>query len=320
MIPPMSHSNELPLEQTWHAWHDCLKGKDINSIFQQIYRMVWDAAIFRLVLENRKAILEEQPQNPPLNPYFHMFLDRCFFQAQAVSIRRLADKSKYGLRGKKGIYSLYSLIDDMKSRRLELTRTKFFQLRNLPYDYSGLREKERAYITEQFSKTSRGVWIPKEYDWGPAAEAHVTFDRVCGKNQQERSPNDIIDEKIFTRLIDRLDTCQIVISYVDKFIAHSATPESRSIESTEGVKVTLKHLWDAHQTLYEIAEYLSVTLYSESNVPLAIEPISLFDHWAVPALDGCDTARLSKAYNEYQKESDRWRLEGVEHLWEWIEV
>ena len=98
--------------------------------------MIWDAAIFRFILESRQIQIERNPDNPRLNGILHNFLDRSFFQSQASSIRRLIDKSKYGLTGNKGVYSLCSLIDDLGKRREELTRESFFVLRGIPYDYS----------------------------------------------------------------------------------------------------------------------------------------------------------------------------------------
>ena len=281
----------ISLEKAWTIWRECLKGDDENSVFQQIYVMIWDAAIFRFILESRQTQIKKNPENPPLNVSFHSFLDRNFFQAQAASIRRLADKSKYGLTGIKGIYSLYSLIEDINTRRSELTRESFFRLR----------------------------CIPSEFDWETTTEAHVTFDRLCGILARNRKPQDVIAEKVFTRLKDKLDMCHDVTKYVDKYIAHSATPESRAIENTDSTQITLKHIWDAHQIIYEVAEYLSGVLYSEGHFPLAWKSPSLFDNWDVPLLEHQDIDRLEVIYKQYWEEIDKWRLEGVEHLWKWIE-
>jgi hypothetical protein len=156
-------------------------------------------------------------------------------------------------------------------------------------------------------------------DWEPIAEAHITFDRLCEKHPKFRCPEDMIDQKIFFRLKEKLVTCKEVIDYVDKFIAHSATPESRAIDDIDS-ELTAKYIWNAHKTLYEVAEFLSGILFSESQIPLALESPTLFDHWDAPFSDHGDIERLELTFNKYRKETDKWRLEGIEDLWKWIEA
>jgi len=316
----MENNEAISLEKAWAIWRECLKSDDKNSIFQQIYLMVWDAAIFRFVLEGRQLQIEKNPDNPSLNASFHSFLDRNFFQAQAASIRRLADNSNYGLTGKKGIYSLYSLIDDIRKRRLELTRESFFRLRGIEYDYSEVQKRETEFVIRQAKENNAAFRIPPELNWETSAEAHFTFDRLSGTLAENRKPLDVIAEKVFTRLKDKLNMCQDVTRYVDKYIAHSATPESRAYKNIQSSQITLKHIWDAHQVLYEVSEYLSGVLYSESHIPLAWKSPNLFVNWDVALLEHQDIDRLEVIYKQYWEETDKWRLEGVEDLWKWIEV
>lgn len=315
----MGNKDTVPIEKAWAVWTDCLKGGDKNSIFQQIYVMIWDSAIFRFILESRQIQIERNPDNPSLNSNFHSFLDRNYFQAQSASIRRLADKSKYGLTGNKGIYSLYSLIDDISKRRSELTRESFFNLRQIPYDYTKLQKGEKEFIAQQVKENKIGFRVPPEFDWEVSAEAHAAFDRLCGVQIQNRKPQDVISEKIFSRLKERLDLCNGITDFVDKYIAHSATPESRTVKNVDSAKITLKHIWDAHQTIYEVAEFLSFVLFSEGHMPLAWMSPTLFENWASPLLESEDIPQLEITYKEYQEETTKWQLESVNNLWKWIE-
>lgn len=315
----METNDAESIEKAWTIWSDCLKGDDENSIFQQISVMVWDTAIFRFILESRQSQIKKNPDNPPINISFHSFLDRNYFQAQAASIRRLADKSKYGLIGAKSIYSLHSLIDDIGKRRAELTRESFFQLRHIPYDYSELQQREKEFIAQQLIENRSGFRIPPEFNWEVSAHAHATFDRLCGIQTQSRKPYDIVAEKVFLRLKDRLDLCQAITNYVDKYIAHSATPESRAVENVDSTKVTLKQIWDAHQIIYEVAEFLSGVLFSEGHTPLAWKSPNLFDNWDVPLLESQDIDQLEVIYEQFREETNQWQLQGVEILWRWIE-
>jgi hypothetical protein len=217
----VAKKEKLSLEQAWKNWIDCLKGDDTNSIFQQIYRMIWDTAIFRLIVESRQIQIEKNAQSPALNGALHSFIDRNYFQSQVIYIRRLTDKH-YGLTGKRGVYSISSLTDDICDRRSELTREKFLSLRNKPYDYAEIQRKEKEFINKQ--PFGKGFFIPPEFDWEAIAEIHQTFDRLSGKTHKDRHPNDVIKERVFTRLKEKLDTIQQIINYVDKFVAHSSTP------------------------------------------------------------------------------------------------
>lgn len=315
----MGSNRTVSIEKSWAIWSDCLRGNDENSVFRQISVMIWDAAIFRFVLESRQTQIEKKPDDPPLNVSFQSFLDRNYFQAQAAFIRRLADKSRYGLIGKKSIYSLYSLIDDISKRRTELTRETFFRLRQIPYDYSKLQQAEKEFIAQQLGENRSEFKIPPEFDWEVSADAHTTFDRLCSVQAQNRKPQDIISEKVFSRLKNRLDLCSDITNYVDKYVAHSATPESRTLENVDSVKITLKHIWDAHKIIYEVAEFLSLILFSEGHVPLAWKSPTLFDNWEAPLLESEDINRLELVYKEYGEETTKWQLEDVNNLWEWIE-
>ena len=196
----MGEKDTMPIEKAWEIWIDCLKGNDENSIFKQITIMIWDTAIFRFILESRQIQVGRNPNNPPLNASFHSFIDRNYFQAQVAFIRRLADKSRYGLTGRKGIYSLYSLLDDISKRRTELTREVFIELRHLPYDYTDLQRGEKEFIAQQAKENKSAFWIPPKFNWQDSAQAHGTFDRLCGVQIRERTPQDVMSEKVFSKL------------------------------------------------------------------------------------------------------------------------
>jgi len=104
----MKNITGTDLIETWTLWRECLLGNDPNSIYSQISFMVWDAALFRLIMESRRIQLQNHPDFPELNVRLHHFIDWNFFVAQTAAIRRLLDT--YGLRGTKGVLSLHALI------------------------------------------------------------------------------------------------------------------------------------------------------------------------------------------------------------------
>jgi hypothetical protein len=312
----MSRGKKLHIEQAWVNWINCLNGNDTNSIFRQISTMIWDTAIFRIIVESRQIQVEKNSHEPKINGSLHSFIDRNYFQTQATYIRRITDKT-YGLTGERGVYSIYALLSDISAYRDELTRGTFFRLRNMSYDYEEVRENEREFIRKQPPRI--GFFIPPEYDWESIVEVHEIFDRLGGSSLKHRSPTDKIDERFFTRLQERLSVCQTVTKYVDKFVAHLATPESRSIHSVNESEVTFKHLWEAQQVIFEVAEFLSVILFSEGHVALAIENPDFFQYWETPMFENVDMQRMMSAFDNYRKETEQWNVDGIENTWHWIE-
>jgi hypothetical protein len=311
----MVKAEKLPLEQAWKNWVDCLKGDDTNSIFQQITLMIWDTAIFRIIVEARQSQIRKNPQDPEINGALHSFIDRNYFQSQSAFIRRLTDKS-YGLTGKRGVYSVVALINDIGSYRVELTRETFLKFRNMPYDYTEVQNREREFIRNQ--PLGKGFFIPSEYDWESIEETHQFFDRLSGTTHNYRNPNDLVAERVFVRLQEKLAACQGITKYVDKFVAHSASPESRSIQDETTSTITFKHLWEAQQILIEVAEFISVVLFSEGHMALAIENPTFFEFWETPLVEKDDIDLLRTTLGNYRKETEKWSVSGVEDVWHWI--
>lgn len=313
----MPKTQKLPLEQAWKNWGDCLTGNDTNSIFQQISTMIWDTAIFRIIIEARQSQTKKNPQEPEINGALHSFIDRNYFQSQSAFIRRLADNS-YGLTGKRGVYSLVALINDVFCYRDELTREMFLKVRNMPYDYTEIRDKERDFLRNQ--PLGKGFFVPSEFDWESIVEAHQIFDRLSGTTPNNRNPNDLVAERVFVRLREKVAACQEITNYVDKFIAHSATPESRSIQDENKSAVIFNRLWEAHLIIFEVAEFLSVILFSEGHMALAIENPTFFEYWEKPLYEKGEIDLVRTSFENYRKETEEWNSSGVEDMWHWIEA
>jgi len=306
----MAKEEKPTLEQARKNWFDCLKGNDTNAIFQQISQMIWDTAIFRLVVESRQIKIEKNAKAPAINGALHSFIDRNYFQSQVTFIRRLVDK-RYGLIGPKAVYSIYSLISDICDRRNELTREAFIRLRNMPYDYTEIQKRKQP--------VGKDLFVPPELDWESIAETHQTFDRLSGKMHNDRQPNDVILERVFTRLKERLDVCRQITNYVDKFVAHSATPESRAIQDVSASEITFKKLWEAHKIIFVVAEFLSLILFSEEHMALAIENPFFFQYLGTPLFEQVEIGRIRSAFESYREETEQWRLTGIDDIWHLIE-
>lgn len=310
-------AQNIPIEIAWQKWIECLNGNDKNSILNQIREMVWYTAIYKVIFESRKEQVRRNPTEPKINNVLHQFIDENYWQTQCAFIRRQTDKS-YTLYGPKGIYSIQALFEDMKSHQGELTRRKYFELRNTSYYYEDLQKLELEFIR----KNSHGgfIQIPQEIDSRPIVEMHQIFDRLSGKDGLTRGTNDVVMERVFTRLVEKMDTCRGLAKYVDKFVAHSATPESRTVDNMGKSKLTLKHLWDAHKILYELADFLSLFLLFQTNMPLLLENPAFYDYWENPFFADLDTGNVRLVMDKYRNETEKWVSSGSNEIWRSIEV
>jgi len=306
---------KAPLEEAWNQWRDCLSDyHEGNSIFSQITTMVWDTAIYRVILKGSQLRWEENPEKPQINAELHNFIDRNYFQSQCATVRRLVDKST--MHGEYGVYSLGALINDIENRKGELTRRAFLDLHSMPYDYSEIQKRERDYIFARGFDENPSI-DPSEFDWQKIEDAHSQFDRLSGVKSEERSPDDRIKQQVINGLRAQLSKCDPIVKHVDKYIAHSSTPESRS--TILDSRVTLAQVWEAQRILFEIANFLRASLFLVDTQPLPVEYHSFYSDWDQPLFHEDEKDRIYEVYKKYKKETDDWRVNSVENMWKVIE-
>ena len=144
-----------------------------------------------------------------------------------VSIRRQVDG--YGLEGKNSVYSLTGLLKDIREHRDLLTRESIFEVEDLEYDVESIRRAEEEYGRGQVEKGERGCHFPSSLNSQRLERRHQDVDHLAGVEPAARTPEDTIQDEVFTNLLAMLkDPCHKVKDHVDKFIAHAATPEDRA--------------------------------------------------------------------------------------------
>jgi hypothetical protein len=207
---------------SWKLWKECLLGEDSNSIFNQISNMIWDVAIFNLFDESWRTQKRKHNELPGLNIRLQMFITWNFITAQVSSIRRLVDS--YEIRGHKGVYSIRALIKDIRKKHEILTREVFLESQGLP-----------LFFSSESDTPDPAVWLD-------ISEAHKRFDILSGIQPENRSKTDKISLNVLDGLDRKLDSCTQIKKYVDKYIAHPSTPESRILDNFRSVDITLNQL------------------------------------------------------------------------------
>ena len=77
MNPELSEEFKIKHE----LWVDCLAGESRNSIRNQIYEMVWNAAVFKVINEARRISPINAEGYIEANGMIHEFIDKCFFDS-----------------------------------------------------------------------------------------------------------------------------------------------------------------------------------------------------------------------------------------------
>ncbi|MDD4980133.1 MAG: basic secretory protein-like protein [Candidatus Omnitrophica bacterium] len=297
-------------------WIECLSGKDRNSIFNQIFDMVWNAAVFRVINEARKITAENEEGQKEINGMLHHFIDECFFDSQFLAIRRLTDPA-YELRdAERGIFSLFALLNDMRKNIALFTRENFFAAEGLEYDYEAIEKREQEFIAEQVKNGQRVIWGPRDLDSWPIKLRHEAIDALSGVSAEQRKPSDVIQEKVLDCLIKILkDVSTDINLYVNKYIAHLATPQSREHYKADEVSITLGHLWNAYKVICQVANFVdSYMLTGASHSFLPVPQFNNFEFIEKSLVSYSNIEVLSKAWDDFSKETSSWGSWGLKEL------
>ena len=286
-------------------------GRDIHSIRSQIYDMIFDSAVFQCINESRRYAAKNDKGNDKINKMLHYFINQSFFKTQLVSIRRLVDKD-FG-RVKKGkqytVYSLYNLIEDLKKNKALLTRGNILAVRDLPYDYEQAMEEFK-----NDTGYTQGPFIPP-HPIECSEDIHRRIDSIVGIKPDKRNPDDqVLNEDGFKYFDDWLEISQELYDYVNKYIVHAATPESRfKVLDKDEIEGALGKVLNAHKVICETAcfignsllfcgfgEVLSISQYGR------FDQYDLFEYLDEPVASKETIGELKEFWEKYRMETEQW--------------
>lgn len=282
-------------------WIECLDSDDPHSIFQQIYRMIWDAAAFRVINEAlRIAPPAKDGKDGAVqrNGMVYGLLDKCFFESQMLAIRRLTDT--YPITGdcrNRDVFSLTSLLRDMQKHAHLITRENVFAAENLEYEV-------------------QAHFVPKELDWERLKLRHEDIDFLSGVTAERRKRVDPVRTEVLGRLEHKVEkACNSIHSEVDKFVAHAATPSSRQGFDRDKVGITLGHIWQAHEVICTVANFIDIyMLTGTSHGFLANPQCNHFKYIDLPLVEREAIPALKEIWDSYNKDTFAWEGQGIKNL------
>lgn len=297
------------------SWIQCFSSSDFNSIMNQIYRMVWNASVFRIINESRRIAPANTKGQTEMNGMLHQFIDDCFFESQFLAIRRLTDEYYTLEHPAKGIFSLQALLKDMKEKVSLLTREHYFAAEGLEYDYDLIQKKQLQYGLEQ-SKKGVAFWVPHELDSDRVKQRHEQFDFLCGVSTAQRRPADAIRVEVLDYLMKKLkDKSEDVNLWVNKYIAHAATPVSRESAKADEVSLTLSHLWETHKVICQVSNFVDLYMLTNSGHGfLPVPQYNQFEFIDKPLVSSEGSEVLSQEWQEFHRETESWGSWGIKEF------
>ncbi len=302
------------LKAKFKEWEEWLVGDDINSIRNQICSMIWDSAVFQSIIECRRYATKNEEDEIELNGMIHRFMDKCFFETQALAIRRLLDKNVSS--GERSVISLYRLVDDIEKHSHLLTRGSILAAHDYPYNY----EQEKARLKDEaFNNVPPGTCVVMGQDYAKCClseDIHQSVDALAGIGDSDRSPNDHIRPQIFKWLKEQLSYCEKITMFVNKFLAHSATLKSREYLNSKESDVTLGQILEAHKIICQIAIFISgrrgiLSQGCSLGEVLACPQYDQFVHFNKAWASEEAIVKLYDFWHKYDIQTRNW------HQWDW---
>ena len=155
----------------YNKWLKQFDSEDKNCILKQVQNMVFETLIYRCILKARSMAPKDSKGSIKLNGAVHYLIDKCFFNNQLMTIRRLTDRGE-------DVVSLYKLLNQMKGNCKYLTRRSYFMIlqeRGYEYDYSEMKKKQDEYIDKNL-RMGEVIAIPDRLDWEKSERLHSDFD------------------------------------------------------------------------------------------------------------------------------------------------
>jgi len=295
-------------KEKFSEWENILVGRDIHSIRRQIYDMILDSAIFQCIHESRKYAVKDDKGDIKQNKMLHYFIEQSFFKTQLLSIRRLVDKDSSRVRQNKSytVYSLYNLIEDMKQNSLLFTRENILAAHDLPYDY----EKAMEDFEKNTDYTKGPVIVPLEIEH--SKDIHRRVDSMTGISADKRSRDDLLPDNILKQFEDKFSSIEELCRYVNKYIAHSATPKSR-IAIPDEIDGALGKVLNAHKIICETASFIgNKLLFCGFGEVLSISQYGQFDQFDLleyldePIASKETIEKLRGFWEKYRRETEQW--------------
>lgn len=223
-----------------------------------------------------------------------------FWSSLLLGTRRLLDKGP--INGPKGVYSIRSVINDVKSCRPWIDRRTYVELLSGARYELDILQQER--LDNLHAAQGRPIWGSPEL--ALSEEAHRRFDILSDVAAPQRDAGDLIDPSIFKSFEDRLSELDVISDHVSSHIAHAGNKESRQSKGLDEFDIR-----DAHTALKKLKEVAALAGLFFADKGCEGLPTCLYDQFEgldQPLVETADLADLQEQWLLLESEIAGWSI------------
>ena len=140
------------------------RARDPHSLIQQLAGICWGIATYQAIRTSWRTELAEDGDTFNITPLLFHFITDNFTKGLCLNLRRLTENGKLIEPSPKGddksVYSLASVLADIKMHREEYTRRRLFLACKVEYDTELIRRRNWEYLL-QFP-SGQAVGVPRD--------------------------------------------------------------------------------------------------------------------------------------------------------------
>ncbi len=274
-------------------WQEAFRD-DTTGIHKTVQDLLWNYAAFQTTVQIIHLASERQDEGAALNQMLFNLIREGYWSSLLLGTRRLLDN--HALKGPKGVYSIRSVVNDVKGSRGWLNRKIYVEK---------VHRAEYGELDNELASKNGPAWVIRERNKSDAA--HRCFDELCGKAPPDRASDDLIDPAIFVRIETRLASLDKITKHVNTHVAHSGNKESRgtgrSLENFDihEARSTLKQL-------KEVSTLVGVWFANEGGAGLATFLGDQFEGLDQPIVRSSDIQKLEQHWQAMDSEIAKWKI------------
>jgi len=282
------------IRSKWIRW---LRG----PIRRQLYTLMWDDAVYRMINEARRMAFQHPTNRVGFNGPTSNLLDRGFVTSQLMAIRRLVDR-------RRDVISIPRLLKEINEHRHLITREMYVCYDGLPYDYSTVCQKflDTQVFQNGVSKM-QGIPASGPKAWLSSEQLHEHFDKLSGKQSEERSKSDLIRRGVISGLAERLNASSDLEKAANELFAHIPDHQRGSKWSRKRFRITLNKLRGAQRSVCQVVHLIDSSLLWESSS--SIIPTPQYDYLEDFDKAWATTGRLEKLHEfweAHERDTEQW--------------
>jgi hypothetical protein len=296
---------EIKLKRRIDSWRQAFTD-DTHGVRRATEQLMNDYAIFMTTAEivrmaaQRGSKSVEGEEIVQLNWMIFDLIRRGFSTILFLGIRKLTEME--ALSGPRGVYSIRSVLADVKACRPKLTRRVYVEL-VCDCDYD-VEEKRRQFWQEAMSAAGRAIYV--DISISRSDECHRRFDILSGSTSKHRTESDLISPDFFHRLDSRLSALANIIDHANKNFAHAGSAESR-----EGKNLKDFGTAKARQAIKEVKQLgeLVGLLFAQTG-DFSLDPCDEQNFHALdlPVVGSDEVSKLKTKWNDLEEEVESWSL------------